>query len=96
MDEADQVRARAIYAGRVQGVGFRYTTVRVASAFAVTGYVMNLADGTVAVVAEGRRGDVEAFLEAVADRMRGYTRAPAIAWAAATGEFEGFGVRFAW
>ena len=40
--------------GRVQGVGFRYTTERRARALELTGYVRNEADGTVLVVAEGR------------------------------------------
>ena len=40
--------------GMVQGVGFRYSTVHQASRLGLTGYVRNLWDGTVEVVAEGR------------------------------------------
>jgi acylphosphatase len=39
--------------GLVQGVGFRYSTLRLAARLGLTGYVMNLPDGSVEVVAEG-------------------------------------------
>jgi acylphosphatase len=60
------------YSGRVQGVGFRYTAQGVASRFAVAGYVRNLSDGQVEIVAEGLADQVEGFLAAVARRMAGY------------------------
>ena len=43
----------AIIHGRVQGVGFRYSTVSRAREIGVTGYARNMPDGTVEVVAEG-------------------------------------------
>lgn len=39
--------------GLVQGVGFRYNTRVEASRLGLTGYVKNLPDGTVKIVAEG-------------------------------------------
>ena len=51
--------------GRVQGVGFRYQTEHVARSFDVTGYVRNLADGRVELMAEGDRDEVCRFLAAV-------------------------------
>lgn len=88
-------RARVVFAGQVQGVGFRYTTIDVASSFAVTGYVRNQRDGTVELVAEGERAEIEALVEAVAERMGHYIRDRNITWWPATGEFADFGVRFA-
>ena len=41
----ESVRARVIFRGRVQGVGFRYTATRLAASRAVTGYVVNQSDG---------------------------------------------------
>ena len=64
-------RRRVIYAGRVQGVGFRFTCQRLAEGFAVTGYVRNLADGRVELVAEGEPAAVDAFLGAVAGEIGG-------------------------
>ena len=62
-------RLSAHFTGRVQGVGFRYTTTHVARSFAVAGYVMNLPDGRVELVAEGEQKELRAFLAAVQDAM---------------------------
>ena len=42
------------YSGQVQGVGFRYTAQRLAEGYAVSGYVRNLPEGDVELVAEYR------------------------------------------
>lgn len=57
---------RAVYEGRVQGVGFRYTACSVARGFAVAGYVRNLPTGAVELVAEGVAAEVQAFLDELA------------------------------
>ena len=60
---------RVYYSGRVQGVGFRYTARNLASGFTVAGYVRNLPNGDVELLAEGEADQVDAFLKAVADFM---------------------------
>jgi acylphosphatase len=60
------------YSGRVQGVGFRYTAQNVAEDYEVAGFVRNLPDGMVEVLAEGSPQQVDAFLTALAQRMAGY------------------------
>jgi acylphosphatase len=42
-----------IVRGQVQGVGYRFFVVREARALDLSGYVRNLPDGTVEIVAEG-------------------------------------------
>lgn len=55
---------QVFYAGRVQGVGFRYSTKRIAAGFDVTGWVKNLPDGRVELMAQALEADeLEAFLE---------------------------------
>lgn len=66
------IRRRMIYRGRVQGVGFRATVRSLASNFDVTGYVRNLPDGTVELVAHGSVAAVEGLLAAIGDRMSRY------------------------
>lgn len=58
---------QVFYEGRVQGVGFRYTARRVAAGFDVAGYVRNLPDGRVELVASGEPSEVEDFLAALRD-----------------------------
>ncbi|MGQ0633729.1 MAG: acylphosphatase [Planctomycetaceae bacterium] len=48
-----QVTERIVFSGRVQGVGFRFTTRSLARRYPVTGFVRNLPDGTVELVASG-------------------------------------------
>ena len=86
-------RLRILYAGRVQGVGFRATAAHVARRFRVSGYVRNLPDGRVELVAEGEPDEVDRLLAAVAERMRGHIDAADRMAADATGEFDAFDVR---
>lgn len=52
-----------IVCGRVQGVGFRYNTRVEALRLNLTGYVKNLPDGTVEIVAEGPPQSLSQLLE---------------------------------
>ncbi|MDX9858933.1 MAG: acylphosphatase [candidate division Zixibacteria bacterium] len=49
--------------GLVQGVGYRYFCSREASRLGITGWVKNLSDGSVRVMAEGERQDIETLIE---------------------------------
>ncbi len=88
------IRINVQFVGRVQGVGFRYTTVNVARGFDVTGYVQNMPDGSVQCVAEGERDEVRRFIDAVKDQMSSYIRSADETSAAATGQFDSFDVRY--
>ncbi len=53
------IRAHVFISGRVQGVGYRYSTVDTASQLGLTGWVRNLPDNRVEAVFEGAREVVE-------------------------------------
>ncbi len=67
-------REEVFFSGRVQGVGFRYSTRQVAKEYEVTGRVANLADGRVHLVAEGRKREVDAFVASVEERLHSHIR----------------------
>ena len=82
------------FAGRVQGVGFRYVTCRVAAGHDVSGYVRNLPDGRVECVAEGEAGEIDAFVAELRQAMGRYIRQATQQVAEHTGGFAGFTVRY--
>ncbi len=55
------VARRFVICGDVQGVGYRFFAQRAAARHQVVGYVRNLQDGSVEVLAEGQASNVEAF-----------------------------------
>jgi acylphosphatase len=59
---AGRVRLDATVRGRVQGVGYRVFALREGMALGLDGSVANLGDGSVRVVAEGPRRDLETLL----------------------------------
>ena len=63
-----------IFKGNVQGVGFRYTSQRIASRYELTGYVRNLSDGSVEMLAQGLSKDVDDCIKKIQDSFGGYIR----------------------
>lgn len=90
-------RLEARVHGRVQGVGFRYFVLGVASGLRLKGWVANESSGEVSVLAEGPRVALEQLLVSLQEGPPA-ARVDRVdhAWSAATGEFERFGVRSRW
>ena len=63
-------RCHCLFKGRVQGVGFRFATRNLAINYDVTGFVRNLPDGRVELVAEGPACEVTDFVSAIRERMK--------------------------
>lgn len=87
-------RRTIYYAGRVQGVGFRYTTRNFAARLPVTGYVQNLPDGRVLLVAEGPREGLDRLVALVEEEMGPYITSREQATSPARDEFDDFEIRF--
>lgn len=68
------LRRRIIYKGRVQGVGFRFSAVRIAAGLNVAGFVRNLPDRSVEVEIEGEKKEIQAFMDELAETMSGNIR----------------------
>lgn len=56
---------QVIVRGRVQGVGFRAFAARLARSFGITGFVRNLADGSVELVAAGQDFQIQELISCV-------------------------------
>jgi len=82
------------FSGRVQGVGFRYTSVGIAERLGVCGWVRNLADGRVEVWAEAEEATVEEFLTEIKREFLGYIRQAEISFADKTLDYKDFSVQF--
>ena len=89
------IRRRWRFTGEVQGVGFRYYALSQAESLGLTGWVRNRADGSVEVLAEGSRPELEAFVDALWKGPSGASvRNVHMEWGPASGTFERFQVTF--
>lgn len=86
-------RQTCYFAGRVQGVGFRYTVQNLALQYNVRGYVRNTRDGRVELVMEGPENDMEQLIDDIRHKMNGYIREMQANASPATGEFQQFYVK---
>ena len=88
-------RLTATFDGRVQGVGFRFTTVEIARNCNVTGFVQNMMNGSVTVVAEGSEDNLFKLLRELREaHIYRHVTSEDIHWRDATGEFEAFIIRY--
>lgn len=89
-----KVRKKVLYSGRVQGVGFRFTTVRLAEPFDVTGYVKNLPDGRVETLVEGEGEVVDSFLADLEKTMERNITSKTEEDLSGSGRYETFDVQY--
>jgi acylphosphatase len=62
MSDRDLARLRLVVTGRVQGVFFRRAALNEARALGLKGFARNSAEGSVEILAEGERRNLEALL----------------------------------
>jgi acylphosphatase len=80
------------YSGNVQGVGFRATAVMIARDFPVVGWVRNLSDGRVQLLAEGPTDQVDKFLKAIREHWKGDIEKEQTEEQKPTGKYKDFGI----
>ena len=91
---AELARFQAFVCGAVQGVGFRYFTLALANELNVTGWVRNMYDGSVQVVAEGPLEALEKFLQSLRQGpCSGRVDEVRVSWFPFQGDFDRFEVR---
>ncbi len=82
------------YSGKVQGIGFRYTVLDIALGQKVCGWVKNLDDGRVEIIAQASEDILKDFLQKINQQFSGYIINLNIEWLPASGEFSGFRIEF--
>lgn len=88
-------RAHVFYSGRVQGVGFRYTTERLAHETGVLGFVKNLPDGRVELVCESDKVKIDKLLVKIQESILGrHIQKADCRWEDPTQKFTDFSVEF--
>lgn len=65
-----------------------------AQKFKVYGWVKNLSNGNVELVAEGEQNVLVDFLTSLEDGMAGYIRNKEVSWTDSKGEFKSFDIRY--
>lgn len=87
-------RVHIYYEGRVQGVGFRFTAEYIAQDLKITGWVKNLSDGRVELLAEGPEDSLQELLTRIKTRMGPYIFNQSVKWEEYEGKFKDFGLKF--
>ena len=80
------------YSGRVQGIGFRYTVQDIANQQKVYGWVKNLSDGRVEVLAEAEKDALAIFIEQISQHFSQHIKEVNSIWQPASGQFRDFQV----
>ena len=85
---------RIVFSGHVQGVGFRYSVRLLARRHPVKGFVRNLPDGTVELVAQGTQAAINALVLDVQEHFRNNIRDCDRKPETPAETFDGFEIRF--
>ena len=88
-------QVHVFYSGRVQGVGFRLTVEENAQRIGVVGWVRNLRDGRVELVAEADEATLKRFLDALrTGPMKNFIQRIDATWISGTDTFDDFVIRY--
>ena len=83
----------AYFTGRVQGVGFRFTAQDIAAELNIVGWVKNLRDGRVEILAEAEEEALKDLLERLNSFFNRYIQDTETEWLIPTAEFSDFRVK---
>jgi acetyl esterase/lipase/acylphosphatase len=94
-DDPNRTVARhVIFTGKVQGVGFRNRTLTIAGRYPVTGFVQNLADGTVEMLAQGKAKDIDNFIRDIQNAFSSNIKEIKIDQAEYNGKYKDFQITY--
>jgi len=88
-------RAHITVHGRVQGVFFRANTIKMARELGLKGYTRNMPDGTVEIITEGPKDNINKFVD-YCKKSPGSSKVSKIdvKFGKANNEFDGFAIKY--
>lgn len=87
-------KLEVLFSGRVQGVGFRYTTFELSRKYPITGFVKNLPDGKVQLIISGKKEELQSFLQDILNsRLNKNIQKYYSSWTQSDQEFSNFEIR---
>ncbi len=89
-----QIAKHIIFSGRVQGIGFRFTAFNIANRYELTGFVRNLPDGTVEMLAQGNPDDITNCIRDINESFTGYISETTIEDASPNPQYKTFKITF--
>jgi acylphosphatase len=89
-----QTAKHIIFAGRVQGVGFRFTAFNIANRYELGGFVRNMYDGTVEMFVQGPAEAVETCIREIGEEFVRYITETKIEEAPLDPKYEDFKITF--
>jgi acylphosphatase len=90
----NKIAKHIIFTGQVQGVGFRFTAQRIANRYQLTGFVRNLYDGTVEMLAQGFEQEIKDCINDIKSSFAGYIRETIINEIPADPKYKDFRITF--
>jgi len=84
------VQAHIFFSGMVQGVGFRYTTLQMATSLKLNGWVKNLPDRRVEILVEGPKSAIEELCKSLESHFGSYIREKTINYLEPQNQFKDF------
>lgn len=86
-------QSHVYYSGIVQGVGFRYTVKRLACDSGISGWVRNLSDGRVELIAQGSKNEIQNFLLDIDRHFKDYIKSKTVDYTQGMSNFSAFEIR---
>lgn len=94
MSKMNQTARHIVFVGQVQGVGFRFTALRIADRYKLTGWVRNVLDGTVEMIAQGSSEAIDNCIRDIQVSFAGYIRETNVEEVPANPQYNDFKITF--
>lgn len=89
-----QTAKHIVFVGRVQGVGFRFTAFNIANRNQLTGFVRNLPDRTVEMLAQGPADAIDDCIQDIEESFGNYIRETKVKETPYDPKYEDFKITF--